>query len=86
MPLQSPERIDGKGHNDNKDPHSCRVSRVRTYVYLCPLHVTTIRHRTARHRHTAACRSAGGKRPSWRAPRDDKNGRNLGMQKYYGKE
>lgn len=60
MPLQSPERIDGKGHNDDKDPHSCRVSRVRTYVYLCPLHVMTILHHTARHRHTAACRSAGG--------------------------
>ena len=86
MPLQSPERIDGKGHNDYKDPHGCLVSRVRTYVCLCPLHVTTIRHRTARHRHTAACRGAGGKRPSWRPPRDDKNGRNLGMQKYYGKE
>jgi len=58
MPLQSPERIAGKGHNANKDPHGCLVSRVRTYVCLCPLHVTTIHHRTARHRHTAACRGA----------------------------
>lgn len=76
MPLQSPQGIDGNGRNDNKDPHSCLVSRVGTYVYLCPLHARTIRHRTARHRHTAACRGAGGKRPSWRPPRDDKNGRN----------